>query len=290
MRGNRIVWMLVCCGGVVAVNPPAALAQRGLPFSPRGSAKLNAASSAARKQRDEAEKLMKAKRELSQQEVAAISAAMQQVADAKAALRSAAKESKETKDKVSDRIEDSLGLRSALADLAAAQTAYRHETEPVLKALKPTDEYHKAETQAAAAKAAMTGIRDDQSLDDAARQSKLAEHMGDSLAVANLERITLAKNASVGTAREAMETAQQKVADLRKKAKGQIEKDSSIKAGEQAVDSAQAAVKSAEANLASIQTQAASAERMLQAGIVPKAGDKDGQGKGNADGKTPKKK
>lgn len=285
MRGIRQFVAVTAFAAFLFRGASDAVAQR----PPSSSSRRSAGQRDLQQQREQAERMTKAQRELLQQEQAAFTAAAQQIEGARVALRTAGKDLRETKEKVAERLEESLGLKKALAEQAAAQENYKRAAEPVLSELKASDEFRKAESEAAAARAAINAAREDTSLTEADRRAKTANLINDSLTVSNLERLTLRKNSAVNSAREAFEAAQQRVADLRKKASNLAEKDSGIKAAEVAVSTASASLKDAEVNLAQVRAQASAAERSLQAGIIPKGGDKRPPAKGN-DGKGPAKK
>ncbi|QDT57508.1 hypothetical protein Pan44_55770 [Caulifigura coniformis] len=256
-----------------------------LPISPLRSAQLKSARNDLRRQNEQAQRLQQAERELAVQERQAIAEASAQVAAAKIAHRNAGKDLTKARDTAAQAIEQSLGLKAATEELARAQAAYRELSTPVLEILKASAEFQDAEKISAAAKTAIKELQADTSVDPMTKKSRLSDLVGESLTASNLERVTLKKDPRVNAARERLDAAQQKVADLRKTAAEKGEKDSSVAAAQEGVKSAHEAVQAAEANLAAVKRNGVVAAQLLQAGVVPPGADKGGKGPGKGEKK-----
>jgi hypothetical protein len=269
--------------GLVLASSSPIWAQK-LPFSPKASAKANAAQSAIDKEQDRRQQLKQAKRNFSKAEMEAIAAANREIAEARAAHRAAVKEFQATKESVEKSVEDSLGAKKLREEAAEAQKAYREAADPVLHELKGTSDYQKAEKASAAAKAKIKELQDDSSLSAEDRKSRLQGLVNESMGASNLERAALQKDPRVKAARERLEGMQKKLAELQKKAEEKIEKDSTVTAAQEAVKNAHAGIQAAEARLATVEGKAAVGEQMLQAGVIPRApsqgGKRNNQGKG----------
>lgn len=270
---------LLIAGLVVSGWSSSAQAQR-LPFSPRASAKATAGMNAINREQSQRQQLNQAKRNFSKAELEAIAAASQEIAAAKAAHRTAVKEFQSTRESVEKSVEASLGVKKVREEVASAQKAYREVADPVLHELKALPEYQAAEKTASSAKARIQSLKADSSLSDEDRKSQMQKLVGDSLAASNFERQALQKEPRVKAAREQLEAAQRKLADLQKHAAEKVDKDSAVTAGQDAVKGALAAVHAAEGNLAAVESKAAAGEQMLQAGVIPKAPNQGGKGNG----------
>lgn len=280
---RRILLTTAAASALLAVSTPA-VAQRPLPISPKGTAKLNISLDAMRNERADAQRMQQAQRELARREQAAISEAAQQLAAAKLAHRASGKDLTAAREAAQTSIEASLGLKKSQAEAAAAQADYNAVADPVLETLKASSEYQDVEKKSAAARAAIKELQADRSVSEASKKSRLSGLVSESLAVSNLERLTLRKDAKVNAARERLEEVQKSVAELRKKAAEKAEKDSTVTTAQQAVEAAYVSVKSAEGNLASVQAQAAAAGQRLQAGILPRKPDQGGPKKDGGKG------
>jgi hypothetical protein len=264
-------------GLLLVASASPAWAQR-YPISPTGSVRLNAALSDIRKEREQAQQLQKAQQELAVRERQMMAAANEEVAAAKIAHRTAIKEVKQARENAAAAVEQSLGLKETIEEVARLQAAYREVSEPVLQKLKASPEFQDAEKKSAAAKEAMKRLQADQSLDEATRRSRISDLVGESLAASNLERVTLRKDEKVNAARERLEAAQQKVGELRKKASEKADSDPAVAAAQAAVKSAFEAIKAAEAKVASVRSGGAVTAQLFQTGGDQKGAD---GGKGN---------
>jgi electron transport complex protein RnfC len=277
------------CGFAVGVAIAAGPAWGGrrLPFSPRGSAKANSGWNAINRNQQRIQQLNQAKRNFTKEELEAISRASAEIASAKAAHHAAVKEYQSTKESVEKSTEESLGLKKLREESVAAQRAYHEAADPVLHALKGTEEYQKVEKACEAAKARIQALKDDESLSEEEKKSRLPALIGESMAASSLERTTLQKDPRVQAAKQKLDAAQKKLADLQKKAHEKVEKDSTVAAAHEAVKNAFASIQAAEANLAAVESKAAVGEQMLSAGIIPKAPSQNT--KGNTQGNGGKK-
>ncbi|HVJ68713.1 MAG TPA: hypothetical protein VM510_12045 [Caulifigura sp.] len=280
-RQSALRLLVLAC---LLTNCGSSFAQRR--FAMRNS-RWRSAQNWQQKERERVQELLQARRQLTQQEMAAISEATAQLSAAKRAHRQAGKELTAAREKALQEIEDSLGLKNLRDDLAAAQAEFKTAATPVLEQLKATDEYLAAEKKAAAAKLEIQQLHADSEISEAEKKAKLAELFVRSTATTNLEQLALRKDPAASRLHDRVEAAQSKVAEVRNKAIEKAEKNSTVSAAQQAVESAYAQVKSAEANLAGLQVKAGIAEQLLQAGIVPKKSSPSGGGKN--DGKGGKK-
>ena len=271
-------------GLVVVSLSGSALAQK-LPFSPKATAKANAGLNSMNREQDRRQQLNQAKRNFSKAELEAIAAANQEITAAKAAHRAAVKDFQSTRESVEKSVDALLGIKKVQEEVAAAQKAYREVADPVLHELKSSPDYKAAEKTAGSAKSKIQELKDDSSLSEEDRKSRMTKLVGESMAASNLERQTLQKEPRVKTAREQLETIQKKLAALQKQAAEKVEKDSAVTAAQEAVKGAHASVKAAEGNLAAVESKAAAGEQMLQAGVIPGAANQDAKGNKGKGGK-----
>jgi len=244
-----------------------------LQYDAIGSARLNAARNDSRRQNEQAQRLQKAEREMALKEQQLVAAAAEQVAAARVAHRTAGRDLKKSRETAAESLEQSLGLKGATEELTRAQAAYREVSAPLLEKLKASAEFQSAEKKSAAAKAEIKDLQADKSLDPAAKKSRLSDLVGESLTASNLERVTLKNDARVNAARERLEAAQQKVAELRKTASEKAESDPSVAAAQGAVKSAYEAVQAAEANLVAVKRNGG-----MMAAQLLQTGDQGGKG------------
>jgi hypothetical protein len=269
---------------VLALTASPVAAQR-FPISPRGTARLNAANDAIRKENAQSQKLQQAERELVMRERQAIAAAAEQVAAAKIAHRMAGKDLVQAREDAAASIEQSLGLKAAQEELTRVQVAFKEVSEPVLRQLKETAEYKAAEKKSDAARAAIKALQADATIAATEKKARLSDLVGESMTASNLERLALRKDVRVNAARERLEAAQQKVAELRKKAGDQADTHPSVVAAQGAIKAARDSVEAAEANLIAVRKTGVVAAQFLQAGALPN-GAEDGKGKPAGDKKN----
>jgi chromosome segregation ATPase len=282
MSPNGFFLGLAVIGGLV-ISAGDVYAQRGI--SGRGSSRSSYAQRDLQAQKELAQRMQKAQEELAKEQQV-VASAMQELLAAKHTHREAGKALALAEDQAEAKLEESLGIKKALAEQQAAQEAVKRISAPVLSDLHSTPAYTEAQAKATAAKAALDKLKSDETLSDADRKSQSAPFIADSLAVSNLEKSTLAKNSDVVAAKQSLEAIQKRIVELRKKAKTMLETDAAVKGAKTDVSKAHDEVKAAEARVAQKQSQLAMAERLVQAGVLPPAGNGNGNGQGN---KTPDK-
>lgn len=260
--------LTICVLTLLATSTTPAWAQRFI-LNPTGNAGINAALDQAQRDQDQGQQMRKAQQEFAVKERQIIAAAAEEVSAAKIAHRKAIKDLKDAREKAEESVEQSLGLKAAVEEVMKAQTVYRELSDPVLKALKASPEFKDAEKTSTAAKEKMKRLQASTAIDEQSRKSQIAELVGDTMAASNLERHTLRKDPKINAARERLEAAQQKIAELRKAASAKAESDPGVAAAQAAVKSAYESIKGAETKLAS--ARAGGATQQILFGEADKA-------------------